>query len=73
MDISKRLDRLEGIIQSWNREKYTLILSDGNSIRADPPDCINLVLKREDIIDIVGKDGNENGMLLSLLRGLIEA
>lgn len=72
MDISRRLDRIEARIKAQNRQKYTLILKDGNKLRAIPPDCINLVLDREDVMRIDGQEDEGNGMLLQLLQGVLE-
>lgn len=72
MTTKDRLTKLEQLAERASADLVTIILEDGERRTVQLVDCISLLMDRTPIADIQGEVSSGNGMLLDLLRGMIE-
>ena len=72
MTINSRIDRLMEQLAKENIEKITVVFSDGSKRRLSGGECIDLVAGNTDNIGRFEGGGKGNGLLVSLLNGLLE-
>lgn len=74
MNRQKRLKRLNDAISKRNVWQVLLTFSDGTTRRVQAADVIPLLCTPDagNIVDISGGGGADNGLMVELLRGLIE-
>lgn len=70
--IKSRLARLERLLRQ-NTDKYiTVRFADGSSRRMAAADAIPLLQSPDSIVDVCGESGGSNGLLLELIKGLLD-
>lgn len=72
MTTKDRLTKLEQLAERASADLVTIILEDGERRTVQLVDCISLLMDGTPIADIQGEVSSGNGMLLDLLRGMIE-
>lgn len=74
MNIQERLKRLELLEGKRNSGSVLLTFSDGTTRRMQAAGTIPLLCSPHpgNIVDISGSGGTDNGLMVELLRGLIE-
>ena len=74
MNILERLRRLEQLANRRDSGSVVLPFADGSTRRMRAADVIPLLCSpdAENIVDISGSGGADSGLLIELLKGLIE-
>lgn len=72
MTTKDRLTKLEQLAERAAADLVTVVLADGERRTVQIVDCISLLMDGTPIADIQGEVSSGNGMLLDLLRGMLE-
>ena len=70
--IKNRLERLERLLRINTGKCVTVIFADGSSRRMAAADAIPLLQSPDSIVDVCGESGGGNGLLLELIKGLLD-
>ena len=69
--VLKRIQRLEAMASQMESDLVTVTFLSGERVKVTPSDVIHMILEGT-VLNVDGQVSKGNGMLLELLRGLLD-